>query len=371
MQWRSVGMVAGVPALILASCQLVAGLEDRQVRAAADAATPIEAGSDANDPCSSVGTPLRNANAPSSPSDAVTFTAALYTVDFGFDGGVGENYGLNLDKVCTCPDKDSCVRTGDAGPACDGKNGVDQGGRAIIRLAETAGIVSESQLNTALVNGTSGALVRVDQWNGTNEDATVIVSVFSSLGYFNDAGSPPAWDGNDKWSVERGSVIGGDLTKPQATTSQAYVSGGTLVATLDFPLTISSGAGNSPVTIDLTGGYIVASIGKDAGGRYKLTGTLAGRWATKTLLTSLQIFPDTLTGTGYLCGDDVAYQALKGSVCKAADINRAQANDQGGFDCDAVAIGLHFIAREAELGELLSREAGVGACGPSYQDTCP
>src|SRR5438093_608899 len=115
-----------------AACQLIAGLEDRQVRGS-------DAGGDATgdageDPCALVGLPPRPATS-SSPDDALTIVFALGSIDFGFDAGVTGPYGLNLDKTCTCPGPSTCTPPIDASVVCDVKQGIDNNGNLLFRKA--------------------------------------------------------------------------------------------------------------------------------------------------------------------------------------------------------------------------------------------
>ncbi len=349
-----------------AACQLLAGLGDRTLAI-------HDGGSDASiedvvaNPCSALGVPDRP-DASSSANDSVTVTAALQDIDFGLDGG---GYGFNLDRICTCPGNDSCIRNGDGGPACDVGEGVDIQGRQLFQFAENLQVIQEVQLNQALESGQSGALIRIDEWNGTPNDSQVRVSVFSSLG----AASPPlAFDGGDLWSVQDFSVAGiTDAGTYLATASvdSAYVVDGKVVATLDTDLPISVGSSvQSVVSLVLSSGVIVADIAQGSNGVYTLSGTLAGRWSMQKMLTSFQVFYDPLDSTQHLCGNDLSYQTVKQYACNLADIATNVLSDNTNAPCDAISIGLHFDAVSAQLGAIVpSPEAGT-PCGPSYTDSC-
>lgn len=97
---------------------------------------------------------------------------ALDTVDYGFNG----INALNLDQRCTCPGKDSCVRPPDAGPKCDLEAGGDDAIIDLLALINKA-IETDKALSELLAEGVSGALLRVQCWNGTPDDNSITVSL--------------------------------------------------------------------------------------------------------------------------------------------------------------------------------------------------
>jgi hypothetical protein len=349
-----------------AACQLIAGLGDRTVGVADSGAGDVNV-------CTSVGLAPPPADAASSPDDSVSIVAALEDVDFALDGGTTNVYGLNLDSTCTCPGPDSCVRPNEAGPACDVRDGIDIGGRALFQLASEFGVVSQLQLNQALQQGQSGVLIGVTQYNGTPNDSSVNVSVFTSLGIAE--GTTPQFDGTDVWTVQDTSLFGMTLTPDGGyiaqTTTTGYVTNGTLVATFNvLPLTVGSST-DSPVTLALSNGSILAQI-TQTNSVYKLSGTLAGRWPINTMLTSFQAFIDPNSPTEHLCGTDTTYQLLKSVSCPLPDITDNPANDNRGSPCNALGIGLHFDAVSAQLGAVVSAASDAGApCGATWTDMCP
>jgi hypothetical protein len=366
---RSSVVVAALCAI--AACQLIAGLEDRRLRDEAGAADAADA-TPMDDPCSVVGLPPRPDPSSSTPDDAVTIVYALQAIDFGFDAGMTGPYGFNLDKTCTCPGPDTCTRAPDAGIACDvPPQGIDNNGNLLFRKAAELNLVTQLQLNQALSTGESGVLVRIEKYNGQPNDAQVRVAVFSSLGIQGFAeGGAPKHDGTDQWTVESQSVLGGTSDGGFVAVyadPTAYVTNNTVVAALDFPVTIGSTV-TSPVTIELTSGFIVAKLANVSGVR-ALSGTFAGRWPMTKMLTSFQAFVDPFNPPTHLCGSDPAYQIVKGLACGAADITRSPDLDKGG-PCDAVGVGVHIQAIESQFGKVASRPDAGFPCGPQWSDSC-
>lgn len=361
--------LASLVASTAAGCQLLAGLDNRQP-------TEIDGGdatrADAPpDPCGQVGVP----DLPDAVAGSVdlTIVLALRSIDLGLDGGAA--YGFNLDRMCTCPGPDTCLRPDDAGQACDQPAGIDNAGVGLLRAAAAENLLSEQQANDSLSRGLSGVLVRIAHYNGLGDDALVHVAVFTSLGAESalDGGAPPLFDGGDRWTVEetsiKGETDGGYVAVAEDTT--AYISGGVLVARLDFPVAIGSTVGPQ-VTFDMSSGIIVATLRrKDAQSPYTLSGTLAGRWAAAQLLTSFQAYPDPFQQGGWLCGNDPTYLALKQTVCRGVDIHKRADSDGTNTRCDAYSVGLRFTAVGAELGSLVTRPDASHPCGVSWSDTCP
>jgi len=374
MQKRT-GVVVGpllVACFALGSCQLIASLEDRTVGVADTGPLKLDdAGSDV-DPCTQADFPPRPPGAAGPDTTSIVF--ALRSVDFGFDGGTTGSYGFNLDHVCTCPGSGSCVPAGNLLKVCDVAKGIDNNGDLIFQ--KTSAFFGEAQLNTAFELGISGGLVRIDNYNGQRVDTEVRVAILASLGF---EGTPkkPAWDGTDRWIVDTHSLVGGQLSADGGVVAAfadetAWVTNNTVVTSLDFPVTFGTGVPTStPVTVELTGGVIVATLGTNGQGRRTLSGTIAGRWLLKKMLTSFAVVQDPLDSTQHLCGDDPLYQTLKQIMCESADIAGARNLDNADHACDAVAVGVHFEAVEAQLGLASGRQDAGAPCGPNWTDTCP
>ena len=351
----------------VAACQVLAGLEERKLALVVDGGGGDAGGDAAPDPCTSVGVPPRPTGAPGPDTTSLVF--ALTTIDFGLDAGPTGPYGFNLDKTCTCPGAATCVLP-DGGKVCDvGNRGVDNNGNLVFKKAADLNFVTQDQLNFALSRGQSGALLRIDNYNGQRDDSQARLAVFSSLGlegYLD--GGVPKFNGLDRWTLEDQSVLGRAISKPKFSDETAWVTANQIVGALDFPITIGS-QDNSPVTIELTGGVIVATLGVKAGLR-TLSGTFSGRWEAKRMLLSFQSYVDPLDTTKHVCGDSIAYQGLKSITCGAVDIARTQNLDNTGSNCDALAVGIHFEAVEAQLGTVASRPDGGFPCGADWSPSC-
>ena len=360
---RAVGVTALAAVGIAAGCQWIVGIGGRHL-------------SDAGigSPCESPNLPGAPAQSTSSSTDSKSFLLALQQVQLGQTDG-GPYYGFNLDKTCTClgtpPGASSCNGT----DLCDDDGGIDNYARHIfeqVNELQEGGVITTDKLNFAISSGLSGALIQVQQWNGTPNDAQVHVVVYGSVGFVGyDAGKAPAFEGGDSWYVDPTSAGGKHFT------DNAYVSNGTLVATsLDFPIVIGS-AFTQPVYIELHSGIIAAQIMTDTSGNVtNVTGQLGGRWLPSDFLPSLATVPDPLQPSLYLCPNDagqatqsITYGLIKTIICANLDINQDPASDGTG-SCNAVSMGLYFMATPANLGPT----AGFPDSGSPCQgntDNCP
>ncbi len=300
----------------------------------------------------------------------VDLTFGLQSLNLGF-GDAGPAPGFDLDESCTCPGPPSCVGPGQV--PCDRDGGIDNGESDLLRSlsAYTANVVDEAQANRYIRLGRTGLLFVLHEYNGQPNDAVCELSLFVSDGTpLSDAGFhvAPRFDGNDAWLINGASVAGGALLLPRFVDSRAYVKDGVLVAHVDFPLVV---AGKVNLTVDVKSGVIVARLTNDAGLWRLLDGVIAGRWSTGSLLTALAAFDDPVVPGGHLCGDSVVYQRIKPVICRDVDIMAAAAADGKGARCDALSVGIGFIATQAKLGPI-GPEVDAGApCGRDYKDECP
>ncbi len=309
---------------------------------------------------------------------------ALETLDFGAgDGGVASAavIGYDLDNFCTCPGLDSCKPFPEAGTQCDLEGGVDNAAGTLIKeFSGATNFFDQAYINSGLVQGVFGALFRVRNYNGQANDTKVELSIFISngaKGVGTDAGiTPPKFDGTDVWTLDPtsllGSTIGDAGPVPLVAYDQnAYVSNYTLVGNIsDMPLTIGAATGEGLVTIDLTGALVVAQLKPYPGGRFQATGTVAGRWESKKLLTALQVLHDPFDFDASLCGTDPVYQLLKPRICGLQDIAGNVLDDGKNAPCDSLSIGFAFTGLPATYGAVFGKPDAAAGCGPTWTDQC-
>lgn len=311
------------------------------------------------------------------PSDAgdQTFVVALHTLNAGIgDAGV-TGLGYDLDNVYTCCDggAESCKAAQAGATHCDQSGGRDDSAGLLLQsLALVAGnAFNTNSVSQNLEKGLYSVLLQVQHYNGTPNDTSVAVSLYASTGVLSDAGA--AWDGGDVWAINGSfSITDSGVPIPNHFDSNAYVSGGTLVLKVDFPLTLGA-SGTGAFDIDLTDGHITATVEQRGNGVYALTnGQIVGRWNVGQILYAVQAL--NLMGSN-ICPGNMAYAFVKAQVCKYADIMTDQMQDQMGQTCDALSLGIGYTADPASMGPIVQGVPHGSLCypeggAPDAMDNC-
>lgn len=324
---------------------------------------------------------------PSADDDAsiqnIEFYNALEILDFGAgDGGVATQsvIGVDLDGICTCPGLDSCKTFQDSGAQCDYDGGIDDSlGTLVKEFSGSTNFFDQGYINQNLSSGIFGALFRVRNYNGQANDTQVELSIFVSngtQGAGTDAGPTiPQWKGNDVWTIDPKSLLGGTIGDAGpvplvAYDLNAYVSNYTLVGNIsDMPLAVGAATGEGLITIDLTGGLVIAKL-TPSGNTFKAEGIVAGRWETRKLLTALQVLHDPFDFDAALCGQDAIYQLLKGRICGIQDIASNVLDDGKNAPCNALSLSFAFTSVPAKYGNVFAPDAAPGGCGAQWTDQC-
>lgn len=299
----------------------------------------------------------------------------------GADAAIAPGSGLDLDIACTCPEPETCVSP-DAGVArCDRDGGADN---ALGRMFAYLGSIFTSEFGpdfatTRIRKGGYSALVTIGGWNREADDPKVVVAVYLSHGFQDgiDGGTAePKFDGTDVWTVDPASVQNGDANIgidcsesvnqcfPRYISSDAYVRGGVLVASIEVPFAISTSAGR--ISLDLTDMKLVARLtGKGAGVR--MEGELVGRWASDRVLTALGKVP--VDGVP-LCEQPGFFEVAKEEICNAVDLAREASQDRTGKRCEAMSAAIHLTASPARLGRIYKGDEPAAPC-VGFAPRCP
>ena len=370
---------------ISAGCTLLNPLgtydEDPTEADASDASRPVgETDALTDGGCARTLPPARPLSNGTEGEGSIDFVNALRTLDIGdeSDAGLVVSPSYDLDGVCTCPGAGSCVPVGGAMTRCDQPGGGDNAGSEL--FASLAVFPGVDQATTAvtpyILTGEYGMLFELSRYNGGPDDTSVTLSYFVSNGTPEDDGGTraiPKFDGNDVWTVDPSAV--GTTTIPyfaKAFDLDAYVSGGTLVATVPegFPMRVGS------LTMNLTAARLTARIVNEGGAHFHLEeGRFFGRWPSGALLTSLSVLRDPTgqTANPGLCGDSGAYQTIKVLVCNRGylDVNVNPAADNTGAPCTAAAVSLRFSTSMASFGPLVSPAPKIQRdCPGAWEDDC-
>lgn len=300
------------------------------------------------------------------PSDAgdQTFVVALHTLNVGIgDAGVA-GLGYDLDDVYTCCDggPESCKAAVTGATHCDTSGGRDDSSGLLLgglaKVDSTA--FNTGSINQNLEQGVYSVLVQVQHYNGTPNDTSVAVSIFASTGVVGDAGA--AWDGGDIWTVNSAFAVNDSGPPlPNHFDPNAYVSDGTLVMQVDFPLALGT-TSTGGLDVNLTAGHITASVISAGNGTYALRdGQIVGRWNAGDILTAVQSLR-ILGGT--VCPGSMAYSLVKSQICQYADIMTDPTKDMTGATCDALSLGMGYTADPAILGPIVPGTTHPSLCYP-------
>jgi hypothetical protein len=344
-----------------------------------------DVGTDAHDggkeaapnPCPDFEPPPKPAADDPSTNPNQSFVVAVHTIDVGFGDDAGTPgasglLGYDLDTVYTCCDggPESCNAAVTGAMHCDDPSGRDNaGGHLLATLASLdPGQFNTSTISQRLENGTYSILLQVYQYNGTANDTQVTAALYASDGVENEAGA--MWDGNDVWNIDDAFVVSPDASPllPNHIDGNAYVANGTLVMSVNFPISLGT-SGTSTFTISLTSGIVSGQLVPGANGTYSLAnGQIAGRWNVSDLLQSLQ----TVSVFGSpICPGTANYTFVKQEICQYADIMTDITKDKTGATCDALSLGIGFTADPAVLGDAVPAAIKMGLCsGDAGPDDC-
>jgi hypothetical protein len=319
---------------------------------------------------------------------SVDLVAAFNSIDIGVGGGPDAAippFGFDLDHDCTCPGRRSCAPRKGALPAdsCDDDAGRDNIDIRLFRSLQGAASAGTTQVDQGLSAGQYSLLLEISNYNGTPNDPRVTVNFFVSNGLNRDAdgGIPmPKFDGTDRWTIDPSS-----LQDQGFRDDNAYVANSVVVANMPKPIPIAFGARSylGGATMELSDAVIEGqlTLRPIAGGTgvALVGGTIAGRWPTGQLLSTLASIPEE---GGFLCGSDPSaynkgtYIVFKAVVCAAADITAIQREDNASplAPCDAISVGMQFTAVPALKGDVLSVPPPPAGCpngDASWSDQCP
>jgi len=266
--------------------------------------------------------------------------------------------GYDLDGLCSmAPDPVvECLPPAASGEAeIDGEGGIDNTfGHNVVPLLLAAREDLQSHAAGGQGQGLGAVFLILRNWNGEQNDPQVegIVSqtVFGSAapvpGPFDTIdvsdgglwvnGEPrpvPAWEGQDHfWLLEDG-FLEGDLARPRVRDDNGYVRDGLVVLRLPdrFPLIL--GGDRTGVQFVLSDVVLTAQLSAD--GSAIEQATLAGRWAIRDILSSIEL--------AAICPGTPDYFTISRLFDLAADVRALPGSGGGlGSTCDAISIGLRF-----------------------------
>lgn len=310
------------------------------------------------------------------------FIVALRSIDWGEDAEVPP--GLDLDGKCSCcceGEASSCL---EPKTICDFPQGIDNAAAGLFKFIGGAlENFSSAFFSSSSELGAWSIVFRVRGYNGEVDDDQVELDWYMSSGTRDAAGVriPAKWDGTDTWGIMPDSLeapdggvpnnaLGVDGNAPKFVDPNAYVSNGTLVASMPSTDIRLAGSINT-ILLRLTGAYLVARIETEPGGGAHVLrdGLIVGKWKLADLFLALSSYRDA-DGSAF-CTDNSLYKIGKPTLCKNADTFSGSTTPT--TPCDAVSIGIAFQSHPAAFGVVVAPPAELPGCPPETDpanDTC-
>jgi hypothetical protein len=328
-----------------------------------------------------------HAEPPAAPSgtdtgSTTTFTAAIYTIDWGDSDDAQGNpralsIGYDLDHLCTgLLDTPRCQPASWTGvTVTDGPQGIDNAIGMMLHDQGTAfGLkpFTSSFLTDSTQKGEQAppGIVRVSGYSGYAVDPVVTVEWFVAL----RPGAKPKWDGTDTWPIMNGTAdaVGSSGVVSHFIDHAAYVTGYELVA--HFPSGAPVTLSNVPVTT--TTMLLTANLVQPVTGQWELQkGIVAGIGTvselfhdTPAMSSSFAGYNDTGTPNAICKNQTALYPKIKTWFCAHLDTQLST-----GPTCDAASFGMSFTARAGNVGAIAPAAPPVVYCAPGTDptgDTC-
>ena len=261
-----------------------------------------------------------------------------------FEDGGWERFSFDLDQRLTVSQAtSSCMGSV---PIPDGARGEDNVFAAtfVDALQRARGTDLQSYARTRMVDGDNIPMVRIEGWNGMDDDPRVLVWIGSSAQVENgEGGSTAEWDNRDVLYPNPSGFVEGDITQPLVLDDNAYVSGRILVALLpDASVAIPQSASVPPLALSMRDVFLVAEISVD--NTRLRNARLLGR-------APVVEFGRAMTESG-ICAGSEDQTALDILITQFVDIraNAAQDNTDPPVACDALSVGLGFTGYQVRLG---------------------
>lgn len=301
-----------------------------------------------------------------------TVEVAVRSVDMAESTAqTSEEIGVDLDRFCTCQGEGpSCAGAVDN---CDLADGRDNALRTLIQLIAPLFIPdTPSSFYSAQAEGGAWTLIlAVTGYNGQPDDDQVRLEWYVSTGLDNvDPMATPAWDGSDPWLISDTSYLPDmlgmpDPTMPKYVDDNAYVSGGTLVASLGSAQPEIAFAGSSSYfKLRLTGATVMARLEPSGAAWAMRDGLIAGRISEADLFEAIGSYRD---GVITICTNGPLYPELKSALCTSRDIH---AGVQGpAAPCDALSFGIGFSADPARRGMIVMSMPPTPVCAMGTDPT--
>ena len=288
--------------------------------------------------------------------------------------------GLNLDGLCSGGDDPvvECRPPSGGEPERDGIEGIDN---VIAHHLGPLALLLEPRLESLLLEGwargNNSVVIRVEGWNGEDDDPEIDVSFAHSVygaAPAEDGSAPevvwdgelatladgapalPAWEGDDYFWMRAENFVDGDVEEPVLHADQAWMSSRVLVAELpddaSFIVPLLVGPSGAVNRVQLISGVLFARLSAD--GRSLEEIVLAGRWASGALLEQVAL-------AGY-CPGSVEHDIASSLFDDILDIRVTSGTGGEGVLCDGASFAVRGRATLARAAGTEAVEAPPPAC---------
>lgn len=263
--------------------------------------------------------------------------------------------GYDLDGLCTSGlGSHPCVPPSGDAPPVDGARGVDNVmGSAIWPAIIAVDSNFEFRIDDRMRRG-EGLLVRIQGWNGMDDDPEVTVTLASTVMDDDGITPPPTprWDGTDTFlpMYEMFHDVEGD--QPIFLDTEAYVRDRVVVARLPVgELALPWGRREAQWWLRLAGAHLVGRIRADEQRLENVV--LFGRYDPYDLYTTLDEF-GTFDTDRTLCGGTRERRDLEDLIASMMDIRLDPTASDPDATCDALSFALGFTGYRGQWGPLWS-----------------
>ncbi len=297
--------------------------------------------------------------------DGTRMVFALKDPVFDQRGGRWSEMAHDLDDHCTndaAADDIPCVPPTGGSVVLDGPGGVDNAmGERLFSLLVMFNPAFEGNVQANMNSGQT-IVVRIDGWNGEDDDPRVDAVIAQAVDFERPDSAPtPQWDGSDRWTLSTTSFRDGDADVPLIRDDNAYIAGRRLVARIpDRQALTMPWADGAPFELYLTDARVTGTISAD-GSRLE-NAWVTGRYAFidfAPVLDAISICPGSIR------------PFVEAELQEDLDVRATPGTGGPGVFCDAISLGIEFTGFRSDWGGLQAPPViPPSACSCITADQC-
>jgi hypothetical protein len=275
-------------------------------------------------------------------------------------------YGYDIDgRVTTETSTDVCRLGRGAFPSTqvDGAGGIDNSfGENLLPFWLTLfGANLPDATNEAIKGGGATPIIVVDGLGAGADSFPLSARIVGGAPFVQDAATPsaPAWDGSDRWPLDRSTLDGADPSTAKLAFGASYVSGGVFVAAPPSSLggfVVGPITGAKPFLLSFPLTHVTVSMQMSPDGASATQGILSAIIPAEDYVAYVHailgcVLPDLR--------DPETLSAIDAEIRATADILIDGSQDPT-RPCDGISVGLGFEAQAVELGPVVATTSSCG-----------